>query len=62
MIRPEPIIADNPDMLSIVRDYLSRHQECQEWSAYGLAQVLGLPEMEVQYALEALTVEGELLP
>jgi hypothetical protein len=45
-----------------VRDHLSRHRECQEWSAYDLAQVLGLPEMEVQHALETLTVEGELLP
>ena len=61
MIRPESSIPDNPDVLSEVRDYLARHRECQ-WDAHDLALVLGLPEVEVQAALEALTVEGELLP
>ncbi len=62
MIRPDPSIPDNPDALSLVRDHLARHRECHAWDAYDLAQVLGLPEVEVQAALEALTVEGELLP
>ena len=55
--------ASSPDALSLVRDHLSRHRECQEPDAYDLAQVLGLAEMEVQCALEALRDdEGELLP
>jgi hypothetical protein len=49
-------------VLSVVRDYLLRHRECQDWDAHDLAYALRLPEVEVQYALEALTVEGELLP
>ena len=62
MIRPEPSIADNPDVLSVVRDHLSKHRECQEWDGDDLAQALRLPEMKVQYALEALRDdEGELL-
>ncbi|MDQ5827484.1 MAG: hypothetical protein M3441_25310 [Chloroflexota bacterium] len=62
MFRPEPSIPDNLDVLSIVRNHLSRHPECQEWDAYDLAKVLGLCEMEVQFALEALTTEDGLLP
>ena len=62
MIRPNPSIPDNPDALSVVRDHLSRHPGTCEWDAHDLAQVLGLPEMEVQFALEALTVEGVILP
>jgi hypothetical protein len=63
-----PLYETNPhprdlrDVLSVVRDHLSRHRECEEWDAYDLAQVLGLPETEVQFALEALTTEDGLLP
>ena len=60
MIRPEPSIPDNLAVLSTVRDYLARHRECQ-WDAHDLADALGFPEMEVQSALEALTIEDELL-
>ena len=63
MIRPELSIPDNPDVLSMVRDHLSRFPECQEWDTHDLAQALGLPEVEVQFALEALRDdEGVLLP
>ena len=61
MIRPESSITDNRDVLSEVRDYLARHRECQ-WDAHDLAGALGLSEVEVQSALEALTIDGELLP
>jgi hypothetical protein len=46
----------------MVRDHLARHPECLEWDAHDLAQALRLSEVEVQYALEALTVEGVILP
>ncbi len=62
MIRPEQSIPDNPDVLSVVREHLARHPECRQWDTHDLAHVLGLSEVEVQYALEALTVEGDLLP
>ena len=61
MIRPDPSIPNNRDVLSEVRDYLARHRECR-WDAHHLAQVLGLPEVEIQAALEALTTEDGLLP
>ena len=62
MTAPKLSIADNPDALAIVREHLSRHPQCQEWDAHDLAHALQLPEMEVQYALEALTVEKVILP
>ena len=61
MIRPDPSIPNNRDVLPEVRDYLARYRECRR-DAHHLAQVLGLPEAEVQAALEALTIEDELLP
>ena len=62
MIRPELSIPDSPDALSLVREHLSQHPECLVWDAHDLARALRLPEVEVQYALEALTVEGVILP
>jgi hypothetical protein len=59
---PSRIILDRPDVPSMVRDHLARHPECLEWDAHDLAQALRLSEVEVQYALEALTVEGVILP
>jgi hypothetical protein len=61
MVRPESSIQDSPDALPIVRDFLACHRECR-WDAHDLVQVLGLPEAEIQAALEALTIEDELLP
>ena len=61
MIRPEPSIPNNSDVLSEVRDFLARHRECQ-WDTHDLALVLRLSEAEVQAALEALTVDEVILP
>jgi hypothetical protein len=59
----DPHERDPQDVLLVVRNHLSRHRECEEPDAYDLAQVLGLPEMEIQCALEALRDdEGGLLP
>jgi hypothetical protein len=58
---PHKTIPNDLDALSTVRDHLSRFPECQEWDAHELALTLRLSGAEVQGALEALTVDGELL-
>jgi hypothetical protein len=59
---PSRIISDRPDVPFMVRDHLARHPKCLAWDAHDLVRALRLSEVEVQYALEALTVEGVILP
>jgi hypothetical protein len=44
-----------------VRDLISRRRWLRDRGADELATILGAPEAEVEAALEAITVEGEVL-
>jgi hypothetical protein len=58
----QAIMLDDPQVLPALRHLFSRHPSYQEREACELAAVLGASELAVEAALEALTVDGEVLP
>ncbi len=64
------IIQDRPDVLGLVRELYSRQPEAQCLEPYELQSLLWsvgycedlIPEVEIAAALEALLLEGEVLP
>ena len=70
MIAPQTSIQDHPDLLPDIRELLDRHPEMRGLEAWQLAWLLFAlgycnslaAEGEIAAALEALTVEGQVLP
>ena len=58
---PSRIIADSLEVLPMLRDLFSQHPGLQDRDPHELAAMLGTREAAVQAALEALSVEGEVL-
>ncbi len=67
---PQQIIQGHPDVLGLVRELYSRRPETRFLEAYELQSLLWslgycedlIPEAEIAATLEALRVEGEVLP
>jgi hypothetical protein len=58
---PQPIVADEPEVLPALRTLFSRDPACQDRDPRELAAMLGTQEVAITSALEALCVEGEVL-
>jgi hypothetical protein len=67
---PQRILPNDPDVLPALRGLFSQHPFCVDWDAHELAGVLRAQgylnrrphEAAVEAALEALSIEGQVLP